>query len=145
MSDKLETWAVVEVFGHDRIAGFLTEQEWAGVAFFRVDVPEVDGEPGYSKFFNPSSVYSWVPVTEEVARAAVISFAVRPLGTWTPSVLRALPAPTIDQPVLADGPGEVGAEDEIQWVGCNECDEQWPYRGSYVCPACGSDDTEPLD
>ncbi len=137
MSDKLETWAVVEVFGHDRIAGFLTEQEWAGVAFFRVDVPEVDGEPGYSKFFNPSSVYSWVPVIEDVARAAVISFAVRPLGTWTPSVLRALPAPTIDQ--------EVGAADEDEELVCRACGESFADLGDPICPFCGSDDTEPLD
>jgi hypothetical protein len=137
MSDKIEGWAVVELFGHDRIAGYVSEQEWAGAAFVRVDVPEVDGEEAYSKLFGPAAIFSTTFVSEDVARAACQRFAVRPLGTWTPSVLRALPAPTIDQ--------EVGAEDEIQWVGCNECDEQWPYRGSYVCPACGSDDTKPLD
>jgi hypothetical protein len=87
MSDKLETWAVV-------------------------DVPKVDEEPGYSRFFNPSAVYSWTPVSEEVARAAVASFAVRPLGTWTPSVLRSLPAPTIDQD-LEDSDDWEGEDDRL--------------------------------
>jgi hypothetical protein len=164
MSDKLETWAVVELFGHDRIAGFMTEEEIAGAAFVRVDVPEVDGEQAYSKLFGPSAIYAITPVSEDVARAACQRFAVRPLGTWTPSVLRALPAPTIDQPVLADGPGEVGAarpactcrrgtggsRQRAGEVGdeeliCKACGESFADLGDPICPFCGSDDTEPLD
>jgi hypothetical protein len=136
MSDKLETWAVVELFGHDRIAGFVTEEEVAGSAFVRVDVPDLDGEPGFSKLFGPSAIYSLTPVTEDVARVACQRFAVRPLGTWTPSVLRALPAPTIDQDE---------AEDEDEELICKTCGESFADLGDPICPFCGSDDTEPLD
>jgi hypothetical protein len=140
MSDKLETWAVVELFGHDRIAGYVTEQEIAGSAFVRVDVPEVDGEPGFSKLFGPSAIYSLTPVSEDVARAACVRFAVRPLGTWTPSVLRSLPPPVVDQDEWVMSAHQED-DDEIQRVHCNECGEYWPDSGSYACPYCGSDDT----
>jgi hypothetical protein len=140
MSDKLETWAVVELFGHDRIAGYVTEQEVAGSAFVRVDVPDLDGEPGFSKLFGPSAIYSLTPVTEDVARVACQRFAVRPLGTWTPSVLRALPAPTIDQDEV-----KAEAEDEDEELICKTCGESFADLGDPICPFCGSDDTKPLD
>jgi hypothetical protein len=150
MSDKLETWAVVELFGHDRIAGFMTEEEIAGAAFVRVDVPEVDGEQAYSKLFGPSAIYAITPVSEDVARAACQRFAVRPLGTWTPSVLRALPAPTIDQDevkVEAARPGSrqrAGKVEDEELI-CKACGESFADLGDPICPFCGSDDTKPLD
>jgi rubrerythrin len=51
-------------------------------------------------------------------------------------VLRALPAPTIDQ-------DEVEAEDEE--LVCKTCGESFADLGDPICPFCGSDDTEPLD
>jgi hypothetical protein len=42
-----EQWAIVEIFGHQRIAGRLTEQTIGGCSFVRVDVPalpQADGE-----------------------------------------------------------------------------------------------------
>ena len=42
-------WAIVEIFGHTRIAGRISEQSFGGAALVRVDVPPVtvpenDGE-----------------------------------------------------------------------------------------------------
>lgn len=34
-------WAIVELFGHARIAGTISEQAYGGAALVRVDVPEV--------------------------------------------------------------------------------------------------------
>ena len=34
-----EQWAIVEIFGHQRIAGKVTEQTIGGCSFVRVDVP----------------------------------------------------------------------------------------------------------
>jgi hypothetical protein len=97
MAEKFETWAVVELFGHDRIAGYVTEQEIAGAAFVRVDVPGEDGQEGFSKLFGPSAIYSLTPVSETVARIAVQRFATRPLGMWTPDITRQLPPPVVDR------------------------------------------------
>ena len=37
---KLDTWAIVEIMGHTRIAGRITETTLAGGVFLRIDVPE---------------------------------------------------------------------------------------------------------
>ena len=37
-------WAIVEIFGHQRIAGFLSEQTIGGQSFVRVDVPDLPGD-----------------------------------------------------------------------------------------------------
>jgi hypothetical protein len=72
-SQPFATWAVVEVMGHRSFGGYVSEQQIAGVAFVRVDVPEVTTRDGramqsYTKLFGASSIYCISPVTEEVAR-----------------------------------------------------------------------------
>lgn len=67
--NKLDTWALVELFGHQKIVGKVTEASMAGGAFLRVDVPSFNGSPGFTRFFSPGAIYSINPVTEEVARA----------------------------------------------------------------------------
>lgn len=63
-----EIHALVELFGHQRIAGKVSEQVIAGTGFVRVDVPETAKRAGYTRFFNPSAVYGITPVDEEAAR-----------------------------------------------------------------------------
>jgi hypothetical protein len=61
---EMEMWAVVEVMGHKRFAGFVTEQTVAGSAFVRVDVPEVQVDaggqtlPAFTKLLGASSIYA---------------------------------------------------------------------------------------
>jgi len=47
-SDQTELWAVVELFGHQRIAGKISEHNLGGT-FVRVDVPSVGGRPAFTK------------------------------------------------------------------------------------------------
>lgn len=76
---KFEEWAVVELFGHQRIAGKVSEATIGGCAFVRVDVPDVPGlEPdapprsrGYTKYFGNGAIYAMTPCDEDVARLAV--------------------------------------------------------------------------
>jgi hypothetical protein len=63
-----EGWAILELMGHRRLAGRVSEVELAGHGFLRLDVPEVDGRPGATQFYAPASVYALTPTTEEVAR-----------------------------------------------------------------------------
>jgi len=72
MQEKFETWAVVELFGHHRIAGFVSEAQIGGCSFVRVDVPEVGPErPAYTKLYGNGAIYAIHPCTEEIARQAV--------------------------------------------------------------------------
>src|SRR5258707_13271225 len=60
-------WAILELMGHRRLAGFLAEQQIAGAGFLRLDVHDTDGAVA-SQFYSPASVYGITPATEEIAR-----------------------------------------------------------------------------
>ncbi|MGB0888749.1 MAG: hypothetical protein ACPGWS_00570 [Solirubrobacterales bacterium] len=62
-------WAVVEVMGHRRFAGFVTVETIAG-PMVRVDVPAVEGRLGFTKMLSPQSIYAITPTTEAIARRA---------------------------------------------------------------------------
>ncbi len=67
-NERFEEWATLELMGHRRLAGFVTEQELAGASFFRLDAHTEDG-PVTTQYYSPSSVYCITPTTEKVARA----------------------------------------------------------------------------
>ena len=76
--DKFEGWAIVELMGHRRLAGFVTEQEIAGHPFLRLDVagPPVDTDGpedpigrGTTQFYSPQAVYCITPTTQDIAVA----------------------------------------------------------------------------
>jgi len=67
MNDKFETWAIVELFGHNKIAGKVSEQTIGGSSMVRVDVPDTEASPKFTRLLNVSAIYAINPVTEEVA------------------------------------------------------------------------------
>lgn len=98
MSEKLDTWAIVELFGHTKIAGRISEQQIAGATMLRVDVPEADNQPAFTRFYGPSAIYSITPTDEQTARRAVGVLCTRPItiyGVVAPE--RQLPAPPDDE------------------------------------------------
>jgi len=42
--EKFEEWALLELFGHQRLAGRVTGTAARGASFVRVDVPQDDGK-----------------------------------------------------------------------------------------------------
>jgi hypothetical protein len=58
-------------------------------ALFRVDVPEEQGMPGYTRFVGPGAIYSLTMVTEEVARAAIRAIRPPALTVYIPLKLPA--------------------------------------------------------
>jgi len=65
-------WAVIELMGHQQIAGFVTEATIAGGAFLRVDVPKPEGEGDlYTRYLGTSSIYAINPTTKEEVLAIV--------------------------------------------------------------------------
>jgi hypothetical protein len=80
--EKLELWAVVELFGHNKIAGRCTEQNIAGTNMLRVDVPEVENQQAFTRFLSSGAIYAINPVSEEVARAVAESLQIVPISVW---------------------------------------------------------------
>ncbi len=80
--NELANWAIVEIFGHSRYAGTVSEHTIGGCSFVRVDVPEVEGEPAFTKLFGNAAIYSITPVSEAIARVVAKQFQSRPLTVY---------------------------------------------------------------
>lgn len=68
MSEPFDEWAIVEVMGHQRCAGRVSEQTIGGSAFVRVDVPDAGNGIAFTKLYGPGSIYCITPCSEAVAR-----------------------------------------------------------------------------
>lgn len=82
MENNFEIFAIIELFGHQRMAGKVTEQTIGGSSFIRIDVPETTSQPAFSRILNPSAVYAINPVTEEVIRLSAEQFQKKPIESW---------------------------------------------------------------
>lgn len=81
-TEKFEEWALVELFGHQRIAGKVSEQEIGGCSFVRVDVPETKSAKAHTRFFGNGAIYSINPTTEEIARHLADRYDVIPVMSY---------------------------------------------------------------
>lgn len=80
--NAFESWAVVELFGHNVIAGRVSEQMIAGTGFVRIDVPDISGVTGYTRMFGGSAIYSITPCSEEIARQYAENLRARPIAVY---------------------------------------------------------------
>lgn len=79
--DEKETfsqWAIVEVFGHNVFAGYVSERTIGGAALIQVD----DQHPAFTKLFGAAAIYSITPTTEAHAREAAAQIRVRPVTLY---------------------------------------------------------------
>ncbi len=77
--DGFAEWAIVELMGHRRLAGYLREVEIAGRGFLRLDIP---GEATATQLYNPASVYAITPTSEETARRVAALSQPAPVQQW---------------------------------------------------------------
>lgn len=96
-------WAIVEIFGHTRIAGRISEQSFGGAALVRVDVPPVtvqeacyamvNGErervmkprtiPAHTRSLGGGAIYSINWVDEATATVAAQSIKHEPISAYS--------------------------------------------------------------
>lgn len=85
--NKFEQWAIVELFGHSRIAGLLTEQTIGGSSFVRIDVPEYVSEgqtfPAVTRLLGNASIYGITFVDEATATIASREIRYQPVSVWS--------------------------------------------------------------
>ena len=79
---KFDEWALVELFGHQKIVGRVSEATLAGGAFLRVDVPALNDSPAFTRFYGPGAIYSINPVSEDVARGMCAQYRNEPVSRW---------------------------------------------------------------
>jgi hypothetical protein len=85
--EKFDAWAIVELMGHRKMAGRVSEQVIAGAALLRIDVPDVtaaDGQAlkGFTQFYGASSIYCLTPSTEEICKRFTIYHRERPVQSY---------------------------------------------------------------
>lgn len=91
-SGKFDSWAIVELMGHRKLAGRVSEQIVAGVPLLRIDVPDAGPKiPGFTTFYGASSIYSLTPTTEEICRAYSATHRERPIQAYELPALKAAP------------------------------------------------------
>jgi len=81
-TEKFDLWCVVELMGHQQIAGKCTEQSIAGVNMLRVDVPETESQPAFTKFYGGTAIYAINPVDEATAKAKIKGLNISPVQVW---------------------------------------------------------------
>ena len=115
-NEKFNQWAIVELFGHQRIAGRVTEQTIGGCSFVRVDVPAFEAEgshaatQAFTKLYGQGAIYAITFVDEAAARMTARQLRVQPIDTW--QLRRALE----DLPAIGSDRRQtelVGDDDEI--------------------------------
>lgn len=111
-SARFNQWAILEIMGHQRYAGRVSEETIAGAAFLRIDIPARGDQPQFTKLFSPSSVYAITPCTEELARGVAeqlrqVPISVYELPEWMQERLR-----TKQMPLTLGAPEDEDAEDD---------------------------------
>lgn len=77
-----EGWAIVDLFGHAKLAGKVSEVQQYGTTMIRIDVPEVDGIAGFTTFKGGGAIYSLTPTTEEIAKGVIRRQRPQPVNTF---------------------------------------------------------------
>ena len=126
METQFDEWAILELMGHRRLAGKVTDAVIGGGAFLRIDVPGDDGKFS-TQYYSPGSVYCITPTSEEVARAVAKQSQPAPVQRWELPPVKPDSCACGECGVLEAGyppPGwilsEPGFEDEQHWL-CPKC------------------------
>lgn len=82
MADSFDNFCIVELFGHQKIVGRVTEQVIGGQAFVRVDVPQTKRHAAFTRLFGGGAIYSITPVSEEIAKAAAEQIYAEPVTVY---------------------------------------------------------------
>lgn len=82
MDDKqgYDGWAILELMGHVRLAGRVTEESHFGTALGRIDIPS--GDTFTTQYFGGASIYRLSPVSEQVARIVAAQNQPEPVHRW---------------------------------------------------------------
>jgi hypothetical protein len=80
-NNSFDQWAVLELMGHRRLAGKVTDAVIGGGPFIRIDIPTKDGKKT-TQFYSPAAVYCITPTTEEIATVIAKNSEPEPVSQW---------------------------------------------------------------
>jgi DNA polymerase-3 subunit epsilon len=109
MTEKFDQWCIVELFGHNQIAGRVTEQSIGGLSFVRVDVPQTHKRDPFTKFYGGGAIYAITPVEPSVAQAMAEGLDTVPIETWRLKTI------DLSRQIAASHPDRVDNDDSARW------------------------------
>lgn len=118
---RFQQWAVLELMGHRRLAGLVTDEEVFGVSLMRLDIPGQDGEKPITQYYSPSSLYCLTPTTEEVARSVAAHNRPQLVNRWELPA----PKPEMGRPRVYTSCPQCGAETESPGGLCEACGDEY--------------------
>jgi hypothetical protein len=104
-ASEFKQWAILELMGHRKLAGLVSEENRFGTVMCRIDVPGPD-DKSVTQFYGGSSIYAVTPTTEEVCRAFAKRSSPAPISRYE----LALPATT--EPIT-DADVDDGGDDDF--------------------------------
>lgn len=78
--EKWEGWAILELMGHRRLAGYVTQVEMFSKIMCRIDIPS--GDDMVTQFYGGDSVYCLTPTTEEIAKGLAAKLQPTPVRRY---------------------------------------------------------------
>ena len=110
-------WVILELMGHRRLAGYLTEAEIGGGSFLRLEIPadEPTEAPPWkaTQYYSPASVYCITPTDEATARLCAKDWTEPPVTKW--DLQRMLPERGLTEAERDDMEGERDEQDEQEF------------------------------
>lgn len=106
VNQSFESWAIIELLGHQKYAGKVDEVEIAGSKMIRITVPAIKnngGLPEFQKIVGTSTVYAITPVGEDYAKEMAEQLRKHPIeGYEHKTVVQKMAKALSDQLTLAE-------------------------------------------
>lgn len=90
MNESVNEWGILELLGHRRLGGRVTEVEKFGSKMARIDIPDTTEGAApdavvATQFYASGAIYGFTPCTEAVARAEARWSQPRPVALLSPA------------------------------------------------------------
>lgn len=81
---QLQAFALIEIMGHSKVVGMVTESDISAKNLLRVDVIQPDGAVNRTEYIGTGSIYRMTIITREAALALASNMQsqVRPPWAW---------------------------------------------------------------
>lgn len=80
-TEAYQGWSVLELFGHRKLGGYITEEDHFGARMCRIDIPGPD-DTTTTQYYGGSAIYGLTPTTEDIARAVAQRNQPAPVSAW---------------------------------------------------------------
>ena len=113
LENRFEGYAIIELFGHSKIAGMCREQPIAGTNMLRVDVPAMGKQPAFTRIFGGAAIYAINPCDEATAERAARNIMSCPVYVWdVKTMIDDAKRAALNQPAPEHAPQPEFEEDE---------------------------------